>query len=194
LFFIGFLLTTRAIVQNLLRLYLRQVSCITPLFPQIEKHSAKAGKYVVSEAFLAGKLARYVYWDRKWKGEIKMISNFQDLLTSVDVLNTLHGGVSEAVISHSEQASGRVVRVRVPGIDRESLHVEIHNNELSIFYFIPIESMGKTIQMPQVVYKQVIPYFIERGGIRAVYEDPELIVNLPFNKLSEGSNQRLKID
>lgn len=123
-----------------------------------------------------------------------MISNFQDLLTSVDVLNTLHGGVSEPVISHSEQSSGRVVRVRVPGIDRESLHVEIHNNELSIFYFIPIESIGKLIQMPQVVYKQAIPYFIEVTGISASYENHELIVDLPFNKLSEGYNHRLKIE
>jgi hypothetical protein len=172
----------------------KSLPVVVPLFPQTRKVMVNAGKYVVSGAFMAGKLARYVYWDTEWKGEIKMISNFQDLLTSVDVLNTLHGGVSEAIISHSEQASGRVVRVRVPGIDRESLHVEIHNNELSIFYFIPIESMGKTIQMPQVVYKQVIPYFIERGGIRAIYEAPELIVNLPFNKLSEGSSQRLKID
>lgn len=123
-----------------------------------------------------------------------MISNFQDLLTSVDVLNTLHGGVSEPIISHREQASGRVMRVRVPGIDRESLHVEIHNNELSIFYFIPIESLGKLIQMPQVVYKQAIPYFIEVTGIKASYQEHELIVNLPFNKLSEGYNQRLKIE
>ena len=86
-----------------------------------------------------------------------MISNFQDLLTTVDLLNTLHGGISEPIITHREQSSGREMRVRVPGIDRDALRVEIHNNQLSIFYFIPIESMGKMIEMPQIVYKKQYP-------------------------------------
>ena len=122
-----------------------------------------------------------------------MISKFQDLLTSVDVLNTLHGGVSEPFISHREQNSGQVMRVRIPGVSREALHVEIHNNEISVFYFIPVESRGTLIQMPQVVYKQEIPYYIEISGIKATYEENELIVEFPFNTLSEGYNKKLEI-
>ena len=123
-----------------------------------------------------------------------MISNFQDLLTSVDVLSTLHGGVSEPVISHLEKTTGREMRIRVPGVEGDALHVEIHNNLLSIFYFIPIESMGKTIEMPQVIYKKAIPYFIEITGIKAMYENRELVVTLPFNKLSKGYDKRLTIE
>ncbi len=72
-----------------------------------------------------------------------MKKKFQDLLTSVDVLNTLHGGISEPVVTLRQQAAGREVHVRVPGISRDSMQVEIHNNVLSVFYLIPIESAGK---------------------------------------------------
>ena len=123
-----------------------------------------------------------------------MISNFQDLLTSVDVLNTINGGVSEPIISHRERTSGREMRVRVPGIERDALRVEIHNNQLSIFYFVPVESMGKLIEMPQVIYKKAIPYFIEVTGIKATYENRELVVTLPFNRLSKGYDRKLTIE
>lgn len=118
---------------------------------------------------------------------------FQDLLTSVDVLNTLHGGISEPSLSFGQQADGREIRVNVPGIAKEALQVEVHNNSLSVFYLIPIESMGKMIQMPQVVYNRKIPYFIDISGIRAVFEENDLVVRLPFNKLSSGYHRKLEI-
>ena len=123
-----------------------------------------------------------------------MINKFQDLLTSVDVLNTLHGGVSEPFVSHREKVDGQEMRVRVPGIDRELLHVEIHNNHLAVFYLIPINSTGQLVQMPQVVYKELIPVFIEVTGIKATYEENELVISLPFNKLSEGYNKKIEIE
>ncbi len=123
-----------------------------------------------------------------------MITKFKDLITSVDVINTLHGGVSQPLVSMKEQSGGQEMHVRVPGVDREALRVEVHNNELSVFYFIPIVSSGTMIQMPQVVYKQLIPYFIEISGIKAGYEENELIIQLPYNKLSEGYNKKIEID
>jgi hypothetical protein len=118
---------------------------------------------------------------------------FQDLLTSVDVLNTLHGGISEPVLSLRQQSSGREVRVRVPGIDKETLQVEVHNNMLSVFYLIPIDTAGKVINMPLVVYNKAIPYFIDISAIKAVFEEDELVVQLPYNKLSSGYNKKIQI-
>lgn len=123
-----------------------------------------------------------------------MIKKFKDLITSVDVLNTVHGGVSEPFLSVLEDEIGRELRVRVPGINRETLQVEIANNALSVFYLLPIISDGKLIYMPQVVYNQEIPYFIEASEITAVFEDRDLVVQLPFNKLSNGLNRRINID
>ena len=122
-----------------------------------------------------------------------MKKKFQDLLTSVDVLNTLHGGISETVFTLRQQAAGREVHVRVPGISRDSMQVEIHNNVLSVFYLIPIESAGKKINMPVVVYNKTIPYFIDISAIKADFEENELIVQLPYNELSSGYNRKIQI-
>ena len=45
--------------------------------------------------------------------------NVLDLATSVDVLNTLSGGISEPQISYYEHEQSREIRLRVPGIDKE---------------------------------------------------------------------------
>jgi hypothetical protein len=43
------------------------------------------------------------------------------------------------------------------------------------------------------VYRQKIPYFIEINGIKATYEENELVVRLPFNELSNGYNRKIQI-
>lgn len=123
-----------------------------------------------------------------------MKTKFRDLVTSVDVLNTIHGGVSEPFLSVTEDSEGREMRIRVPGVNKEALQVEIVNNQLSVFYFIPIQSAGKLVQMPQVVYNQPLPYFVEASRIKATFEENELIVELPFNELSNGYNRKIKIN
>lgn len=130
----------------------------------------------------------------KVKEDKKMkIKAFKDLLTSVDVLNTVNGGVSEPFISLREKAVAREIRVRVPGITKEALQVEINNNEISVYYLIPIQTSGKVLYMPQILLKQTIPYFIEVTEIKASYDDNELVVKLPFNKLKDGYNRQIEI-
>jgi HSP20 family molecular chaperone IbpA len=125
-------------------------------------------------------------------GETTMKKSFKNLLTSVDVLNTLNGGTSEPQLSLLEKTEGHQIRIRVPGLDKEALQVEIHNNELSVFYHIAIESIGKTVQMPQVVYNQPIPYFVLTEGITATYEEQYLLIDLPFNEKANGYHRKVK--
>lgn len=127
------------------------------------------------------------------KGEqVMKKKKFKDLLTSVDILNTLSGGVSEPFVSMREEADRHEVRVRVPGIDKEYLKAEVHNNELIIFYMIPLESNGKEVQLPQIIYNNAIPYFVKISSIQAHYEDNLLVVELPFNEFSSGYNKKIK--
>jgi HSP20 family molecular chaperone IbpA len=122
-----------------------------------------------------------------------MIKAFKDLLTSIDVLNTVNGGVSEPYLSLREEANGHEIRVRIPGVSQKAIQVEVKHNELAVFYLIPVTSSGELIFMPQIVYKQVIPHFIEVTGIKAVYKENELIVKLPFNKQSDDYNRKIEI-
>jgi HSP20 family molecular chaperone IbpA len=123
-----------------------------------------------------------------------MTQQLKELLTSVDILNTLHGGVSEPFLSVVEKTDGRQIRVRVPGVDRESLKAEINNNELSVYYIIPVESNGHLINMPKVIYRDVLPLSIELKGIEAIYDDEELVIFLPYNRTTDGYNKRVITD
>ena len=122
-----------------------------------------------------------------------MKNKFKDLLTTVDLLNTLNGGVSEPYVSFREQPDGREVRVRVPGVSRELLQVEINGNELSVYYHIPMETSGKKVFLPKEVTRQTLPFFIEIKGIHAAYDENELVVKLPFNELSSGYRRSVPI-
>ena len=122
-----------------------------------------------------------------------MKNKFKHLLSTVDLLNTLNGGVSEPHVSFLDQSDGRELRVRVPGVSKEMLQVEINNNQLTVLYHIPMETSGKKVFLPKEVIQQTLPYFIEITGIHATYEDNELVVKLPFNELSNGYNRKLPI-
>lgn len=122
-----------------------------------------------------------------------MKNKYNNILTTVDLLNTLNGGISEPYISYREDSNGREVRIRVPGVSKELLQVEVRDNQLSVFYHIPIETSGKQVFLPKEVVSQTLPFFIEIKGIHASYEDNELVVKLPFNELSNGYNRKVPI-
>lgn len=117
-----------------------------------------------------------------------------DLITTVDVLNTLSGGISEPQQTLLETELGREVRVKVAGINRAAMHVEIHNNHLTIYYYINIASYDKLVQVPQVVYNRTVPYYVDISKIHAAYEGEELVVRMPYNRLSNGYHRKVRIN
>jgi HSP20 family molecular chaperone IbpA len=130
------------------------------------------------------------------EGELKMKRNsnnhYLDLVTSIDVLNTVNGGVSEPQMNMLHHEEYREIRLKVPGINKEEVHVEVHNNTLSIFYYINMVSSNKLIQLPRFVYNRSVPYFIDINKIKARVENEEMIVHLPFNRLANGYHKEIK--
>jgi len=122
-----------------------------------------------------------------------MNNNLKNLLTTVDLLNTLNGGVSEPRLSYRDRPDGRELRIRVPGVSKELLQVEVNNNQLNVFYHIPMETLGQQVYLPKEVVRQTLPYFIEIPAIQATYDDNELVVMLPYNELSNGYNRKVPI-
>jgi HSP20 family molecular chaperone IbpA len=125
---------------------------------------------------------------------MKRNNNYLDLITSIDVLNTVNGGVVEPQLELGHYEEYREIRLKVPGIIQEDIHVEVHNNNLSIYYFINMVSNGKLIQLPRFVYNRSVPYFIDISRINAKIENEELVVNLPFNRLANGFHKEIKIN
>jgi HSP20 family molecular chaperone IbpA len=117
-----------------------------------------------------------------------------DLVTTVDVLNTLSGGISEPQQNFIETEFGRELRIRVPGVVKGSMNVEIHNNHLTIYYYINIASYDKLVQVPQIIYNRAVPYYIDISKIHATFEVDELVVYMPFNRLSNGYHRKVRIN
>jgi HSP20 family molecular chaperone IbpA len=117
-----------------------------------------------------------------------------DLITTVDVLNTLSGGISEPQQNFVESEFGRELRIHVPGVHKGSMNVEIHNNHLTIYYYITIASYDKLVQVPQIIYNRAVPYYIDISKIHATFEVDELVVHMPFNKLSNGYHRKVRIN
>jgi HSP20 family molecular chaperone IbpA len=120
-------------------------------------------------------------------------ANYLDLITSIDVLNTVNGGVSEPRMNLIHHEDSREIRLKVPGIRLEDIHVEVHNNNLSIFFFINILCNDRLVQMPRFIYNRNVPYYVDISKIKARLENDELVVNLPFNRLANGYHKEIKI-
>jgi HSP20 family molecular chaperone IbpA len=119
-------------------------------------------------------------------------NQYMNLITSVDVMNTLNGGRAEPVVKLHQHADSREVRVKIPGIGPEKIEVEVNENRVVIFYMINVASAGKEIAMPYSVYNRQQPYYIDVSKIVAQIEGQELVVTLPFNHLAKGYHKRVK--
>jgi HSP20 family molecular chaperone IbpA len=111
----------------------------------------------------------------------------KDLITGINILNTLYGGSIEPSMKILQFPEYRQVEVKAPGVGEESMHVKINNNKLVIFYELKIESQGNMISVPQIVYNKAIPFFVNTDKISAEYIDGVLVVQLPYNELANGS-------
>lgn len=120
------------------------------------------------------------------------MENRLDLLTSVDVLNTLHGGVIEPQVAVKQLDNAREVRIKVPSIDPASINVEINNNNLFVYYVMNLDSAGKNIRLPYAIYNRQLPYFIDIGGINSMAEGNQLVIMLPYNELADGYHKKIR--
>jgi HSP20 family protein len=135
------------------------------------------------------------------KEKIKMrfggIHIAKNLLLTADVMNTLNGGMSQADIRMSREKDGYTLRAKVPGVDPVRMQVEIKNNRLFLFHHISLrnDDLYDGIHfIPFHIGFVVIPYDVEIKQIKAVYEEGELRVIMPFNEFSSGYHKRIHID
>jgi HSP20 family molecular chaperone IbpA len=116
-----------------------------------------------------------------------------ELITSIDVMNTLNGGISEPVIRVKKLANQHRITLRVPGLPVDSIKIEIKNNQLVIYYLMTLRSQEQEIQFTRFLYTNAIPYFVDVKNIAATEENGSLVVSLPFNDLSKGYYRDLSI-
>jgi HSP20 family protein len=118
---------------------------------------------------------------------MKILTLSSELLKGIDTLNTIQGGTVEPRVQLSQTAEFRQIKLSVPGVAVENCRAEVHNNQLSVYYLLHLESHA----IPMVVYHKAIPYFIDTKAIRAQIESDELVVRLPFNEFANGYHKDL---
>jgi len=122
-------------------------------------------------------------------------NTYHQLLLSVDALNTIHGGVSEAFFSMIKGEGEYLIKVRIPGVQPENVKIEVENNELSIFYYHSFDhgfAHGIT-RLPYIVKKVTIPFDVDISLIEAQNEDETYIIHLPFNDLAGGYKREIDL-
>lgn len=119
--------------------------------------------------------------------------NYLDLITSIDILNTINGGSAEPQVQLTHFDDYREIRVHIPGIAQEAIRVEVHNNNLSIYYLMLVESGDAQLEVPRMVYNRNVPYYVDIGKINARTDEHAVVVTLPFNRLANGFHKEIKI-
>jgi HSP20 family molecular chaperone IbpA len=117
----------------------------------------------------------------------------QELMTSIDMMNTLNGGTSQPMVRLQKFQTHHQILLKVPGITPENVKIEVNNNHLMIYYFTPILTQEKELKFPRVLYNDTIPYFVDVNSIAATEEDSTLVVKLPFNEFSDGYHRDIPL-
>jgi len=118
----------------------------------------------------------------------------KEIITSIDVVNTLQGGTSEPRVNVEQFSTHRQITLRVPGLSPDNIKIEINDNQLVIYYYTSILSQKKDLQIPRVLYNKGIPYFVDAKSISAKRLENALVVELPFNELAGGFHRDIMVD
>lgn len=103
----------------------------------------------------------------------------RSLAPQLDLLNTLGGGIVQAQLRVDERKQGILVRVAVPSVSPESIHVVLNNNRLTVvaeFRHQPEDPLAA----PLFTRVLDLPPNLDLTRIDAVHEGNELCIRIPY--------------
>ena len=106
------------------------------------------------------------------------------LAESADIVNTINGGMSLAHVQRDRLSDHYLVTVKVPGVEKKSLKVELHKGKLFVFQLMHLED---GIDIPYLVASVDISNDVQREEIRANYQGKHLNVIMPFGETETDS-------
>lgn len=112
------------------------------------------------------------------------------LAESADLVNTINGGMSLAHVSKSKFMDHYLVTVKVPGVNKQSLKVEMHGESLFVFQLMHPE---EGIDIPYMVASVELKSNVDKQGVRANYQGKNLNIVMPFDTEEEDSRE-IRID
>jgi HSP20 family protein len=131
---------------------------------------------------------------------MKAIENvFQGTGGQLDLLNTLHGGSSQATFNVEKEEDKLVVCLKSPGVGPEAFNVLVEGNKLVLYTLLTSRAASdedqqeiQRLAVPMFMRVLDIPAFVDTDQIDAIYEHGLVTVTLPF-KDEEHLHRRIDI-
>lgn len=134
---------------------------------------------------------------------MKAIENvFQGTGGQLDLLNTLHGGSSQATFKVDKEDDKLIVRLKAPGVGPEAFNVLVEGNKLVLYTLLTTQNESddnddeeqevQRLAVPMFMRVLDIPTFVDSDQIDAIYEHGRVTVTLPF-KDEEQLHRRIDI-
>lgn len=124
----------------------------------------------------------------------------QEMLMSIDFMNTTNGGMSQPILNIENRDNGYEVSVKAPGIDPDELQVEILKDKLMIYHLLPIfgKTEGETSEMRSIrfISKMQIPADVDVESISARYDEDRrhLTLDLPSDQTQQDFHRKVNIE
>ena len=129
---------------------------------------------------------------------MRQITNLaKDQLLAMDLMNTVNGGMSMSSMNFTKTKKGYTVDLVAPGINSESMKVEVKDNKLYIYFIFYLNVANKlegNAGTPYFFRIVPIPGDVDIRKISANYENNHLQITLPFNELTSGYQQDIDIE
>ncbi|RYU81038.1 Hsp20/alpha crystallin family protein [Hymenobacter persicinus] len=103
----------------------------------------------------------------------------RNIAPQLDLLNTVGGGIAQAVLRVDKGAKGVVIRVAAPSVRPENFHVVLNNSDLTVYCEYrhqPEDQLGA----PLFSQTLTLPPNLDLARIDAVHEGQELRVRIPY--------------
>lgn len=123
--------------------------------------------------------------DRNW---------VRSVLKTSDIMNTLNGGMSQPVTKLVRNADHYLITLRVPGVDLDSVKVEIVDKHVIFHHVINFNDLDESnLNIPHVLATFPLTADVDYNNISATRKDGRVLVKLPFNELTNGFHREVEV-
>lgn len=113
-----------------------------------------------------------------------------NIAPQLDLLNTIGGGIAQAMLRVDKREKGVVIRVAAPSISPENFHVLLNDRNLTIFCEYRHQPDDQ-LAAPLFNQTLTIPAGLDLERIDAVHEGNELRIRIPYK---DDATKRREID
>ena len=121
------------------------------------------------------------------------------LADSADLINTINGGMSLAYVEKHTLTDHYLVTVKVPGVDKHALRIELHNggrafdsSAIGQLFVFQLMQLDHSVEVPYLVTVIELSKQVDRQAVHANYQGKNLNIVLPFGEQQGGSEIRIE--